>query len=134
MPQPRTPTAKLEARGAYLKHPERKRARAQEPQPTADLGDPPKELNAEEKKAWLYIAGCLTPGVAKVSDRIAMEEAACLLVTCRSKRATAAERNLLKAYLRDFGMTPADRSRVQASAPPAAKDKWAEFDLPKQTQ
>jgi hypothetical protein len=126
LPQPRIPTAKLEARGSYLKHPERKRERAQEPKPTGELGDPPTELDKNEKAAWLYIASLLPPGVAKNSDRIAMEEAACLLITCRSKRATAAERNLLKAYLRDFGMTPADRSRVSASSPETPKnDPWS---------
>ena len=130
MPQPRVPTSKLEARGAFLKHPERRRARKNEPQPTGELGDPPKGLDREEKVAWLYVASLLAPGVAVNRDRIAMEEIARLLVSCRRKRATSAERNLLRGYLRDFGMTPADSSRV-AAAPAdlanAKRDEWAEF-------
>src|ERR1035437_9272971 len=132
MPQPRVPTAKLEARGAYLKHPERKRARKNEPQPTGELGDPPKHLDRDEKAAWIYVASILPPGVAKNSDRVAMERAACLLVACRKRRANSAEQNLLKGYLRDFGMTPADRSRLSASQPEKPKnDPWDRVQSPK---
>lgn len=132
MARPRTATAQLEARGSFLKHPERKRGRSDEPKPTGDLGEPPKELDRDEKLAWRYIAGLLPPGVAFNSDRVAMEEAACLLVSCRRKRATAAERNLLKGYLRDFGMTPADRSRVSAKAPKKlSDDPWDRLATPK---
>ena len=132
MPQPRVPTAKLAARGAFLKHPERKRARKNEPKPTGELGDPPKNLDRAEKAAWNYVASLLPPGVAANRDRIAMEEIACLLVSCRRKRATSAERNLLRGYLRDFGMTPADSSRVSASqAEPAKNDPWSRLASPK---
>ncbi len=135
MPQPRVPTAKLKARGAFLRHPERKRARANEPEPTGDLGEPPKELDRDEKAAWRYIASLLAPGVAANSDRVAMEEAACLLVSCRRKRATAAERLLLKNYLTSFGMTPADRSRVHAQKPEAPKnDPWSRLTQPLKSQ
>lgn len=61
-----------------------------------------------------------------------MEEAACLLVICRKRFARTAERNLLKAYLRDFGMTPADRSRVAASEPEKPKnDPWGRLQTTK---
>ena len=111
----------LEARSAFLKHPERKRARAAEPKPTGELGNPPDDLQPDEKKAWSYLAGLLAPGVAKDMDRAAMEEAARLRVICRTNRATAAERLLYRNYLAAFGMTPADRSRITAtpSAPTA---------------
>ena len=132
MPQPRIPTAKLEARGAYLKHPERKRARKDEPKPTGELGEPPKHLDRQEKEAWRYVASLLPHGVAANRDRVAMEELACLLVSCRRKRATAAERNLLRGYLRDFGMTPADSSRVAASQPEQKRnDPWSRLASPK---
>jgi hypothetical protein len=132
MPQPRVPTAKLSARGAFLKHPERERARKDEPKATGELGEPPTNLDREEKAAWLYVASLLPPGVAANRDRIAMEEIACLLVSCRRKRATSAERNLLRGYLRDFGMTPADSSRVTASQPEKPKnDPWDRVQSPK---
>src|ERR1039458_6561198 len=115
MPQPRVPTAKLEARGSFLKHPERKRARKNEPQPTGELGDPPKHLDRDEKAAWIYVASLLPPGVAKNRDRVAMEEIACLLVSCRKRRATSA-----------------DSSRVSASQPEKPKnDPWDRVQSPK---
>jgi len=117
MPAHRVPTSSLESKGSFLKHPERKRARADEPKPTGELGEPPNDLDGEEKKAWYYLASLLAPGVVSNMDRASMEEMACLRVICKGKRATAAERQLYRGYLAAFGMTPADRSRVRASAP-----------------
>jgi len=134
MPQPRVPTAIIKARGGFLRHPERARARANEPQPTGELGPPPRHLANNEREAWVYISRIIPPGVAKNSDRIAMEEIACLLAKCRTKgkRAVkAAERQLLKSYLAEFGMTPAARSRVSATLPEKLDgDPWAEFCPP----
>jgi hypothetical protein len=122
MARPRTPTGVLEAKGSFLKHPERKRARANEPRPTGELGDPPKDLSKEEKTAWRYLASLLAPGVAKNMDRAAMEEAAILRVICKNSQATAAERQLYRNYLSAFGMTPADRSRVHVEPTDARQD------------
>ena len=117
MARPRTPTAELEARGGFLKHPERKSARAGEPKPTGELGDPPEELNRDEKKVWREVAALIPPGVAKNSDRIAMELIACLLGKFRRNRASVGEINQLLSLLAKMGMTPADRSRVVAVLP-----------------
>jgi hypothetical protein len=122
MARPRTPTAVLETKGSFLHHPERKRARANEPRPTGELGDAPEDLSKEEKTAWRYLASLLAPGVAKNMDRAAMEEAAILRVICKSSQATAAERQLYRNYLSAFGMTPADRSRVHVEPTDARKD------------
>jgi hypothetical protein len=122
MSQPRVPTAQLEAKGSFLRHPERKRARSNEPHPTGELGEPPDNLDAEEKRAWHYLASLLPEGVATIMDRAAFEELACLRVICRSKRATAAERQQYWKGLAAFGMTPADRSRVTASPDDRASD------------
>jgi hypothetical protein len=126
MARPRTPTGVLEAKGSFLKHPERKRARANEPKPTGELGDAPDDLSREEKAAWRYLASLLAPGVATSMDRAAMEEASRLRVICKSSQATAAERQLYRNYLAAFGMTPSDRSRVHVE-PTAAKkdDPWS---------
>jgi hypothetical protein len=53
MPQPRVPTSELKARGAYIKHPERKRAN-EPPRTGEDLRDsePDKDLSREEKAVW----------------------------------------------------------------------------------
>jgi hypothetical protein len=122
MARPRTPTAVLETKGSFLRHPERKRARVNEPRPTGELGDPPGDLSKQEKVAWRYLASLLAPGVAKNMDRAAMEEVAILRVICKSGQATAAERQLYRNYLAAFGMTPADRSRVQVEPTAGRKD------------
>src|SRR6185369_8162282 len=114
MPQPRKPTAVLEQTGAFARNPKRKKARENEPQPTGPLGEPPEGLDGQEQKAWRYLASLIPPGVARNSDRVAMEEMSRLYVACQSNRATLGERQLLQKYQTMFGMTPADRSRVKA--------------------
>jgi hypothetical protein len=47
----------------------------------------------------------------------------------RQGKAKTTELGLLKSCLATLGMTPADRSRVAASAAPT-KDDWADFDAP----
>ena len=74
MPKPRVPTAILEARGSFEKHPERKRARAGEPEVTGELGNAPPSLDGEEASIWTELTLLLTPGVAGRSDRSAFEE------------------------------------------------------------
>src|SRR5437667_9262488 len=68
------PTAILDAKGAFLTHPERRRPN--EPYETRPLGSPPKYLSDEAKKLWKEIAHNLLPGVSKVSDRHAFETSA----------------------------------------------------------
>ena len=65
------PTEILDAKGSFLKHPERRRPN--EPQETRPLGNAPKYLTAEQKKLWGEIAHNLPPGVSKISDRFAFE-------------------------------------------------------------
>lgn len=120
MPQHRVPTAIQEARGSFLRHPERKRARSGEPKPTGELGEPPEHMERDEKAAWRELAALVPPGVAKNCDRWAFENTVILQVKNRKGRANAGEQSLLKGYLAALGLTPADRSRVHAAAP---KDK-----------
>lgn len=128
MPAVRKPTEVLERAGAFKINPSRGRARADEPKPEGELGDPPDHLAKDVKVAWRYLAALLPAGVAKDMDRAAMEEMAMLRVICQSSRATAAERVLYKNYLSLFGMTPADRSRVKIKPKSAEKsDPLAEF-------
>src|SRR5437667_12195581 len=61
------PTEILDTRGAFLKHPERRRPN--EPQETRPLGNAPKYLTAEEKKLWREFGKMVPYGVAKSSDR-----------------------------------------------------------------
>jgi hypothetical protein len=63
MTRPRKPTAVLEQGGAFVKDPQRKRARQNEPKPSGPIGDPPDHLDREEIQAWQYLASILLPGI-----------------------------------------------------------------------
>jgi hypothetical protein len=127
MPQPRIPTAILQAKGSFQHDPARGRARADEPQPAEPLGDPPECLDRDEKDMWHYVASLLPDGVAFSTDRLAMERLVCLLVKARRKIATSADESLIASYLAKWGMTPADRSRIHA-VQPKQTDEWDDLD------
>jgi hypothetical protein len=59
-------------------------------------------------------------------DRAAFEEMTCLRVICKTGAAKVAERQLYRVCLGLFGMTPADRSKVQAE--PEPKNEWSAVD------
>ena len=134
MSRPRTPTAQLEARGAFVKNPQRKRTRHSEPQPTAFLGDPPKHLKANEKNVWRELAAKLVRGVAANSDEAAFETLVCLISDFRQRRRRrvpqpVGEYTAMTKLYTLFGMTPADRSKVSAGKSKGKeKDPFEEWD------
>jgi hypothetical protein len=114
MARPRKPTAVLEASGAFINHPNRKRPH--EPKPVGELGDPPETLSQTERLLWLEIAADLPPGVGTNADRKSFEIMVCLMNQFRqSRRITGAELSQLTGLFGRFGMTPADRSKVKVS-------------------
>ena len=123
MPANTVPTNILKLRGADKNHPERMKKRENEPKNVNPLGNPPRHLLKSQKAAWREIVKYSIPGVLGQADRIAVEMAACLLVKCRGLElknndsvlhiwASSAEQNLFFKYLAQFGMTPADRSKI----------------------
>ncbi len=98
MARTRTPTAKLQAKGSFLRHPERKRARAQEPRPAGALGGPPERLSNIQKALWLELAAMIPTGVAHDCDRWAVELLVCQMSKFRRGRANGSEIGKLKAY------------------------------------
>lgn len=117
MGRPRTPTNVLDARGAFARHPERKRARAAEPEPASELGEPPEHFTAEQSACWREFARLAHRDVMADADRIAVEMAAVLLADFRADPSgfSSAKYQRLQSLLATFGMTPADRSRVGAT-------------------
>ena len=110
------PTAILDAKGSFLKHPER--ARPNEPRATEPLGTPPKYLTAAEKKVWKELAKQLLPGVAFASDRVAFELLVRLTAKMRTNQMTkTSDMTTLISLCSRFAMTPADRSRVSVEKP-----------------
>jgi hypothetical protein len=127
MPQPRIATSVLEARGAFVKHPERARARRNEPQPTGELGPPPAHMSPKQREIWYELATTIPSGVAAKSDRIAFEIIVHLTEKLRNRQARTGELSLLSNLLGKMGMIPADRSRVSACAP-ATPSPWDDFE------
>jgi phage terminase small subunit len=113
VPRPRKPTAVLEASGAFIKNPQRKRPL--EPKPTGELGDPPSHLEREEVLTWHEMAADIPPGVATNADRRMFEVLVCLMVGFRHRRLSGTELGQLTSLSGRFGMTPADRSKVKVS-------------------
>src|SRR5579871_2522191 len=112
MGRPRTPTAVLDAKGAFGKNPDRKRSA----EPTTDqpIGNPPTYLSKDEKKIWKELAKQSLPGVLKYSDRASFELLVRLTSTMRSDYANmrVAEKSLFISLCSRFALTPADRSKV----------------------
>ena len=112
MPTPRKPTALLRLTGGFNRHPERARARENEPEPAGPVGDPPKRLRSKATRvAWAELV-TQAPWVT-ASDRWWMETACRLQVKVQGGKGTAADDRNLMAALKMLGVNPADRSRVQ---------------------
>lgn len=113
MARPRTPTNVLELRGSFKNHPDRKRP--DEPQPTGEIGDPPKSLKRKPlKDAWWEILETAPPGVLTNADRQHVEMICHLLVEFRKNPVEfpAVKLTRLEAMLGKIGMNPSDRSKV----------------------
>jgi hypothetical protein len=126
--RPRTSTAILESRGAFVHNPGRRASRANEPRPTAQLGRPPKHLPDEEKRTWRELARIAPPGVLTNSDRWLAEIAVRLMTQVRQGNARTMHFGQLLQCLGRMGLTPSDRSRVSALPQPTAEDSvWDRF-------
>jgi phage terminase small subunit len=119
----KTPTAILDAKGAFIINPQR--SRPNEPTSDRPLGSPPKYLSKEHKKIWKEIAKRLPLGVLLETDRDAFEMMVRLTYKMRNETAEApmmaAERSTLISLWSRFAMTPADRSRVMVDKPKESK-------------
>jgi phage terminase small subunit len=125
MARPRKPTNVLTLSGSFVAHPERARARADEPEPVGEVGEPPAHLSPEEKAAWREIVDMCPPGVLALSDRLILEHGSRLLAQLRKDRTYVDSRLMLRleGTLGRLGLTPADRSRVAPSKAAPAKGK-----------
>lgn len=114
MARRRTPTPILKLRGADKKHPDRMRARENEPKPTGDLGPCPKRYDPEVREAWRYIVKCVPAGVLTEMDRVIVAQAAALLATFWADPLGFPNplHARLESILGRLGMTPVDRSKV----------------------
>lgn len=122
MARPRTPSNVLELRGAFKKHPARRR---KDPDGTAPFCEnPPAHLPQEALPAWRYLVARL-PRIALYNcDEIAVEMAARQLAIYW----LTSDSNVLKElrqWLAKLGMFPVDRAKLPSKEPEAPA---SEFD------
>jgi hypothetical protein len=127
MSRPRKPTNLIALQGGFRKHPERARARANEPQPQGELGEPPACLGKAQQAVWYELSAQVPAGVLTNADRMLVEISVRLISKMRSGRATAGETSLLQSCLSRMGLTPADRSRVSTSVSDKPRNAFAEL-------
>jgi len=113
MGRPRTPSAILEAKGAFAHSPHRGLKRENEPTTDKPIGKPPANLSKAEKKVWKTLVEESIPGVLMESDRLHFA----LLVRLATKfynnePMMASEQNLLVSLGGLFAMNPSSRSKV----------------------
>ncbi|GAB5449931.1 MAG: hypothetical protein Hals2KO_02590 [Halioglobus sp.] len=119
MPGKRTPTALLNARGAFKKHPDRKREG--EPQVTEPLGNPPESFTDDERQAWREIVERAPLGVLTAADWQCVVMASKLFAELMrdSEAMNAARIGRLHSLLGDMGLTPSARASLSIPQPKA---------------
>lgn len=119
MARPRTPTKVLDARGAFKRHPERKRGG--EPEVRDPLGAPPEDLSPAELRWWHEFAARAPVGVLTAADWPILLMASKLMAEFMfdSTAMNAGRLGRLQSLLGTFGMTPSDRAKLSI---PKARD------------
>jgi hypothetical protein len=133
MSRPRKPTAVLELNGAFQHDPQRKEARANEPDGVGELGSPPTWMTDEEKKIWRKYKK--TAPWLTASDELAYIAVVKLTVKIWSGTAKSADFSSYKALLSSLGLTAADRSKVNAAPKKTEQphDEWTVLHRPGNT-
>lgn len=111
MPRPRTPSNVLDMRGAFKKHPERKR---EDLQGVGDFNStPPQWLAAPIVPAWHRVVSQINPAVLTGSDTESIAVMARLLsqFELTSDKTYATE---LRQWFSQYGMTAVGRTKLAA--------------------
>jgi phage terminase small subunit len=120
MARPRTATQILELKGAFKKHPERKRDRANEPKHSDPFPkQAPKYLTDEQKKTWRQLVKQVPAGVLSGADITAVELPAILLAEFRTNPLDMPTSRiaLMSTLLGKLGLNPSDRTKLSIPAP-----------------
>ena len=127
MSRSRKPSAVLEMNGSFNHNPDRRKKRANEPKPEGTIGNPPEHLSTQAADIWHEICGDVT--WLTCSDRVNLEVLCILMERLRTDLQAFRGQDFmtLLGLLRALGMTPADRSKVQALPKMRDKDAWAEL-------
>ena len=114
MSRPRKPTAVLEASGAFVHDPQRRRPPS--PMCKGPLRDAPMHLGQRERDIWAEIAATLPEGLAGDADSCAFEILVCLFSQFRHERETMMGSLIsqMTSLFSKFGLDPASRARLHA--------------------
>ena len=130
MPAHRKPTALLEASGSIYHDRKRHENRATEPKPSGPLGNAPKHFDAARKRIWKELAATAPPHVLTNADRWTVELLCTLMAKLRDGSISTGETSQLTILLGKLAMTPADRSKVNVTAPEINHDDpWSAFTI-----
>lgn len=112
MSRPRTPSAILDARGAFKKNPDRKREG--EPEVKDAIAPPPDTLSESARNAWRTICEKAAPGVVTDMDYMKVHVAAILWGKCEDADwdIPVSQFALLGKLLGEFGFDPSSRSKL----------------------
>ena len=118
MARPRTATNILEARGAFKRHPERKR----KSEPKVDSAfptKPPAYLDADERKCWREVVRIAPAGVLTGADTVTVEVVARLLAEFRddSRGMQVARITRLTSEMGKIGLSPSARASLSVHKP-----------------
>ena len=126
MSRPRTPTAVLDARGAFKKDPQRKREG--EPVVKDPIGSPPEELTPEQLKGWQMFVERAPMGVLTSADWPAVYMASILWAGFMADPDfPAGKLSRLEALMGKFGLTPSDRAKLNIPKP-KEENPFAQLD------
>ena len=114
----RTPTNIIKLRGGDKRHPERMRERENEPKDDREIRPAPPWLSEDERGCYEYLVSLAIPGVLKACDEPAVASAAKLLMIIYSGQAKVTHYAQFTKLLSQFGMMPADRSKINLQKPP----------------
>ena len=114
----RLPIAVQDAKGYFEHNPDRFPEGSEALEEAAPLEVPPARLSEPERDIWREVAAALVPGVLKVSDARAFESMVRLIYKEQEGTIEIGERGQLIKLYSLFGMTPADRSKIQVEKKP----------------
>ena len=113
----RKPTNILKLSGAAKNHPERLKERENEPEEKTPISIAPDYLSDFEKECYVEIIGLTIDGVLTQCNSISVAMAAQLFAKCKLGEAMQSDQGLFFKYLGQFGMLPAEKSKISIAKP-----------------
>ena len=113
------PVQLAKLKGSDTKHPERYKKAKKVVHPDGDIGEPPVHMTEGAMEVWREVVPIMVQGVLTIADRIAWSTFCELVAEHRAnpRAFLGAKHSTLLSYLARFGMTSADRVKIQIQQP-----------------